>query len=173
MRRFTSFRRANTFSGSLPDPEKSSALADMDAGTIHSSHDAATETNVSTAALLSPSVPLPPPNLQVKRLDYYYSKWTRSWKYKNMGEKVTPEAIPIGSSSGNDPWQSYCFVVVRKLPRDPEVEPTFESLEKWAIQYVLMSSELGTSDSIAHPQTHIHRLHCTFMMSDSDLPSVE
>lgn len=25
---------------------------------------------------------LPPPNLKVKRLDYYYSRWSRKWKYQ-------------------------------------------------------------------------------------------
>ncbi|GJE84502.1 ATPase family AAA domain-containing protein [Phanerochaete sordida] len=128
MRRFTSFRRANTFSGSPPDPEKSGVLPDMYAGTITPSHDAATETNGSTAALLSPSAPLPPPNLQVKRLDYYYSKWTRSWKYKNMGEKITPEPVKVGVVTNNtkntDPWQSFCFVVVRTLSQDGG-EPAF------------------------------------------------
>jgi hypothetical protein len=26
--------------------------------------------------------PLPSPNLKVKRVDFYYSKWSRKWKYQ-------------------------------------------------------------------------------------------
>jgi hypothetical protein len=26
--------------------------------------------------------PAPVPSLKVKRVDYYYSRWTRAWKYK-------------------------------------------------------------------------------------------
>jgi hypothetical protein len=26
--------------------------------------------------------PLSPPNLKVKRVDYYYSKWSKKWKYQ-------------------------------------------------------------------------------------------
>lgn len=83
--------------------------------------------NASTAALIAPSAPLPLPSLKVKRVDYYYSRWSKSWKYKNTGEKVTPETIPVGASSGNDQWAAFCFVVVRKLPRKDEgEEPTFQ-----------------------------------------------
>lgn len=84
----------------------------------------------STTALLTPSATLPPPNLKIKRLDYYYSRWSKSWKYKNMGDKVTPEMTIIGaSSSGNDPWQSYCFVVIRTLSRSDE-DPVFQVVIK-------------------------------------------
>ncbi|KAL4244344.1 hypothetical protein ABKN59_010662 [Abortiporus biennis] len=93
-----------------------------------STNDVATETISSTTALVTPSVPLPPPNLKVKRVDHYWSNWSKAWKYKNTGTKITAETGTLGSSnsSGNDPWQSFCFVVVRKLPRLPEDgEPTF------------------------------------------------
>ena len=75
------------------------------------------------------AVPLAAPNLKVKRVDYYYSRWSKSWKYKNMGDKVTPEKIPLGSTSSNDAWQGFCFVVVRTLSRNDE-EPTFHLVIK-------------------------------------------
>lgn len=86
--------------------------------------------HASTTALMTPSVPLPPPNLKVKRLDYYYSRWSKSWKYKDMGDKVTPEAPPVGASSANDAWQAYCFVVVRTLSRKEDEPPTFRVVIK-------------------------------------------
>ncbi len=74
-------------------------------------------------------VPFAPPTLKIKRVDYYYSRWTKGWKYKNMGDKVTPEKVPLGSTSNNDAWQSFCFVVVRTLSRNEE-EPTFHVVVK-------------------------------------------
>ncbi|KAI0088346.1 P-loop containing nucleoside triphosphate hydrolase protein [Irpex rosettiformis] len=80
---------------------------------------------------MSSTVPVLPPNLKVKRVDYYYSRWSKAWKYKNMGDKITAEMTPIGSSSGgNDQWQQYCFVVVRTLPREEDQEPTFSFIIK-------------------------------------------
>ena len=38
-----------------------------------------TESNVST---IIRDEPLPIPSLKVKRVDYYYSRWTKSWKYR-------------------------------------------------------------------------------------------
>ncbi|KAI0922719.1 hypothetical protein AcV5_009616 [Taiwanofungus camphoratus] len=85
----------------------------------------------STAALLN-AVPPPVPNLKVKRVDFYYSNWTKSWKYRSSSSKVTPEMIrPMGNGvNDSDPWQSYCFVVVRKMPRDQQLEPTFQVVVK-------------------------------------------
>jgi hypothetical protein len=31
---------------------------------------------------MTADVPLAPPSLKVKRLDYYYSKWSKTWKYR-------------------------------------------------------------------------------------------
>lgn len=130
MRRFLSTRRAST--ALEPMSEKGNASTGTDTGTVESSaQDVATERNTSTTALLPPSAPLPLPSLKVKRVDYYYSKWSKSWKYKNMGEKVTPETVPVGAVTGNDPWQSFCFVVVRSFPRQQEdEEPTFQVIIK-------------------------------------------
>ncbi|RPD60635.1 P-loop containing nucleoside triphosphate hydrolase protein [Lentinus tigrinus ALCF2SS1-6] len=66
-----------------------------------------------------PQVPVPPPNLKIKRVDHYWSSWSKGWKYRNTGSSVVAEAVrPVGNGTDNDPWQNFCFVVVRKLP-DP------------------------------------------------------
>lgn len=96
----------------------------------------------STAALMSPNrdaLTLPSPNLKIKKVDYYWSSWSKTWKYKNTGSKVTPDSVGFGSmltspsTASNDPWQGFCFVVVRKLPgadEVPSVEPTFQVVVK-------------------------------------------
>ncbi|KAI0329766.1 P-loop containing nucleoside triphosphate hydrolase protein [Cubamyces sp. BRFM 1775] len=68
---------------------------------------------------------LPPPNLKIKRVDNYWSNWSKGWKYRNTGSGVVAEAVnPVGNGTANDPWQNFCFVVVRKLPqhRDSDKE---------------------------------------------------
>ncbi|KAI0672088.1 P-loop containing nucleoside triphosphate hydrolase protein [Trametes maxima] len=94
----------------------------------------------STSALVAPSSSNgnsspPVANLKVKRVDNYYSTWSKAWKYRNSGSNINPEAILTvgnGSRDGNDPWQSYCFVVVRKIPKpgDEQGEPTFQVVVK-------------------------------------------
>ncbi|KAK7452678.1 hypothetical protein VKT23_012079 [Stygiomarasmius scandens] len=56
------------------------------------------------------------PSLKVKRVDNYYSKWSKSWKYRNTSSKVAVESIPILNRGENDPWRDCLFVVVRRLP---------------------------------------------------------
>ncbi|TFK64312.1 P-loop containing nucleoside triphosphate hydrolase protein [Pluteus cervinus] len=79
--------------------------------------------------------PLTPPSLKVKRVDYYYSRWTRNWKYRNMSAKVTVEAIPMMQAVSNDMWKEYSIVLVRRLPREENIEPTFRIVVK--SEYVL------------------------------------
>ncbi|KAH9903157.1 P-loop containing nucleoside triphosphate hydrolase protein [Cubamyces lactineus] len=102
-------------------------------------HEETNEDERSTTALVSDGPPgtasLPPVNLKVKRVDYYYSKWSKVWKYKNTGSSFNPEVlftVGNGNPDGPDPWQSYCFVVVRKLPQanDEPCEPTFDVVVK-------------------------------------------
>lgn len=39
--------------------------------------------NKSTAStVVREEGPLPVPSLKIKRVDYYYSRWTKSWKYR-------------------------------------------------------------------------------------------
>lgn len=123
---FGKLKRASTFP--LPSAFNSGSVSEKD--NSGNSTTAAADDSASTAALMTPAVPLAHPTLKVKRVDYYYSRWSRSWKYKNTGDKITPETVPIGSSSGNDAWQSFCFVVVRKLPRDPDEDASFEIVIK-------------------------------------------
>ncbi|RDX52360.1 P-loop containing nucleoside triphosphate hydrolase protein [Lentinus brumalis] len=90
----------------------------------------------STAALVAPSAPPPPPNLKVKRVDYFYSSWSKAWKYRNTSSKVKADVLQTignGDTNGVDPWQTYCFVVVRKLPQPvdgEQGEPTFQVVVK-------------------------------------------
>lgn len=130
MRRYLSLRRAST---ALPTvSEKDSAPSEL-ATRVTSSIRSETERNTSTTALLPATTPLAPPNLKVKRVDHYYSRWSKSWKYRNTGDKIIPEPVPVGATTTavNDPWGSFCFVVVRTLPRDKEgAEPTFRVIIK-------------------------------------------
>jgi hypothetical protein len=80
--------------------------------------------------------PLPPPTLKVKRVDYYYSRWSRKWKYQNSGSNVIPELRPLPSDGKEDPWQEFCFVVIRTIPKSEQnLEPTFKVVVK--SQYLL------------------------------------
>ncbi|KAJ6565102.1 hypothetical protein B0H10DRAFT_1096922 [Mycena sp. CBHHK59/15] len=91
------------------------------------------ESNVSTIVR---DEPLPPASSKVKRVDYFYSRWSKSWKYKNMNSKVTVETLPIlGGGGGNDPWKDYSFVVVRTIPQQENREPTFKIVVK--SEYIL------------------------------------
>ena len=100
----------------------------------------------STAPLVpASSAPPPPPNLKVKRVDYFWSTWSKQWKYRNTSAKVRPDdalkAVGNGLDDGNDPWQGFCFVVVRKLPQPGDEkekdEPTFQVVVK--SPYLLMA----------------------------------
>ena len=83
-----------------------------------------------------PPAPLAPANFKVKRVDYFYSNWSKAWKYRNTSSKVKADALQTvgnGDSNAPDPWQGYCFVVVRKLPQPvdgEQGEPTFQVVVK-------------------------------------------
>ena len=142
MRRYFSLSRSTRrHSSFLPEvseevtsekPPPSGVAHDSSGSSIHGGDESAAGDVSSTTALMTPTVALAPPNLKVKRVDHYWSTWQKTWKYKNMGAKVTPEASHLlTSSNGNDPWQAFCFVVVRKLPRNPdEADPTFQVVIK-------------------------------------------
>ncbi|KAF6758888.1 P-loop containing nucleoside triphosphate hydrolase protein [Ephemerocybe angulata] len=51
------------------------------------------------------------------RVDNYYSRWSKSWKYRNTSSKVAVESVPVLSGGQNDQWKDYSFVVVRTIPR--------------------------------------------------------
>ncbi|KAJ7362562.1 P-loop containing nucleoside triphosphate hydrolase protein [Mycena albidolilacea] len=74
--------------------------------------------------------PLPPALLKTKSVDYFYSTWSRTWKYRKMSAKATAEALPVLSSAHNDPWKEYGLVLVRTVPQDKNTEPTFQIMIK-------------------------------------------
>ncbi|KAH9934528.1 P-loop containing nucleoside triphosphate hydrolase protein [Epithele typhae] len=101
--------------------------------------DSLDDDEASTAALFSPAAPPPPAVLKVKRVDYYYSTWSKVWKYRNTSAKVRADALLTVVGNGNegnadDAWAGYCFVVVRKIPQPTtdgqQGEPTFQVVVK-------------------------------------------
>ncbi|KAF5324114.1 hypothetical protein D9619_011112 [Psilocybe cf. subviscida] len=70
---------------------------------------------------------IPPPSLKVKRVDHYYSSWTKSWKYKNTNSKITLEGFAIVKGGENDIWNEFSFVIVRKIS---ELSPIFKLVVK-------------------------------------------
>ncbi|OCH86746.1 P-loop containing nucleoside triphosphate hydrolase protein [Obba rivulosa] len=140
MNRILSLKRASTSGVRSPLPQEvqekagpsGSSSGDTETASTHNG-DGEDETG-STAALVSAPAALPPPTLKVKRVDHYWSNWSKAWKYRNTSSKVTPEMMTAfgGSSDSSDPWLSFCFVVVRKMPQnmDEGQEPTFQIVVK-------------------------------------------
>ncbi|RPD60608.1 P-loop containing nucleoside triphosphate hydrolase protein [Lentinus tigrinus ALCF2SS1-7] len=99
-------------------------------------HEDGPEDDDSTTALVASAALPPPPNLKVKRVDYFYSSWSKAWKYRNSSSKVKADVLQTignGDTGGVDPWVSYCFVVVRKIPQPvdgEQGEPTFQVVVK-------------------------------------------
>ncbi|KAJ7775948.1 hypothetical protein DFH07DRAFT_911992 [Mycena maculata] len=83
--------------------------------------------------------PLPPASSKIKRVDYFYSRWSKGWKYKNMNSKVTVETLPIIGGNGNDQWKDYSFVVVRTIPQIENQKPTFKIVIK--SEYILKACQ--------------------------------
>ncbi|THU96035.1 P-loop containing nucleoside triphosphate hydrolase protein [Dendrothele bispora CBS 962.96] len=52
------------------------------------------------------------PSLKIKRVDHYYSKWSKSWKYRNTSSRTLVETPPILNRSENDPWRDFLFVYI-------------------------------------------------------------
>jgi Domain of unknown function (DUF7025) len=109
-----SLRRSNLEPARVFESEKTPLTAeDNDQSTIATGH-----------------TPLPPPNLKIKKVDHFYSRWSKKWKYQNSGSNAIPEAMALPVDGKDDPWQNFCFVVVRTLPRREEKEPTFQIVVK-------------------------------------------
>lgn len=85
-----------------------------------------TEQDASTTSTLR--VPLPPPCLKVKKVDHYFSRWQKKWKYENTGTNIIPELrhLPETSGGSDDPWQGFCFVVIREIPREQDKDPYYK-----------------------------------------------
>ncbi|KIK53847.1 hypothetical protein GYMLUDRAFT_178329 [Collybiopsis luxurians FD-317 M1] len=79
-----------------------------------------------------------PPSLKIKRVDHYYSRWYKAWKYKNTSSSITIESgSPLGRGD-NDTWKDYLFVIVRKITNNDgsEIkEPTLKIVVK--SEYIL------------------------------------
>lgn len=113
MRRLLSQSRSSRFSFNGQTPEKNQEKAPL-----HDA-DASDDADTTTTTTAQPPAPLAPPNLKVKRVDHYWSTWAKSWKYRTTGSGVVAEAVrPVGNGTDSDPWEKFCFVVVRKFP-DP------------------------------------------------------
>ncbi|ESK83372.1 p-loop containing nucleoside triphosphate hydrolase protein [Moniliophthora roreri MCA 2997] len=61
-------------------------------------------------AIAAQSEVLAPSSLKIKRVDHYYSKWYKDWRYRNTSSNVTAESIPILSRGANDPWKDFSFI---------------------------------------------------------------
>ncbi|KAF9256971.1 P-loop containing nucleoside triphosphate hydrolase protein [Marasmius fiardii PR-910] len=72
---------------------------------------------------------LEPPSLKVKRVDHYYSRWSRQWKYRNTSSKIIVEPGPTVARV-NGMWKEFNFVLVRRIPRKEWEEPTFKIVIK-------------------------------------------
>lgn len=66
------------------------------------------------------------PTLEVKYVDYYRITQTRQWAYRDTGSLSRPATIP----PDNDPWRSFCFVVICTIPIKHGAEPTFHIVVK-------------------------------------------
>ncbi|KAF8882735.1 P-loop containing nucleoside triphosphate hydrolase protein [Gymnopilus junonius] len=97
----------------------SSSTSHADEKTIDDDHE-------SKASTVVREEPLPAPSLK---------RWTKSWKYRNTSSKVTVESLPMMQSSGNDAWKEFSFVIVRTMPRQENMEPTFKLVVK--SEYIL------------------------------------
>ncbi|KAJ7271488.1 hypothetical protein C8J57DRAFT_285425 [Mycena rebaudengoi] len=95
--------------------------------------------NESKVSTIVRDEPLPPASTKVKRVDYYYSRWSKGWKYKNMNSKVTVETLPILGGGGNDAWKEFSFVIVRTIHQQENREPTFKVVVK--SEYILKACQ--------------------------------
>ncbi|KAK1232480.1 hypothetical protein PQX77_004382 [Marasmius sp. AFHP31] len=73
---------------------------------------------------------LEPPSLKINRVDHYYSRWSREWKYRNTSSKVTAESSHLIGRGSGGLWKDYNFVLVRTIPREEDGEPSFKIVLK-------------------------------------------
>lgn len=108
-----------------PYPIFASASTDPEKATVgdEESTDQATQAT-------SVQAPAPLPTLKVKKVDHFYSRWSKKWKYQNSGSNVIPELRPLPSDGKDDPWQEFCFVIVREIPNDGQSSPYFKFVIK-------------------------------------------
>ncbi|KAL0571467.1 hypothetical protein V5O48_010503 [Marasmius crinis-equi] len=73
---------------------------------------------------------LEPPSLKIKRVDHYYSRWSKEWKYRNTSSKVKVESVPVIGRGSSGMWKDFSFVLVRKVPQEEGREPTYKIVVK-------------------------------------------
>ncbi|KAJ3850524.1 P-loop containing nucleoside triphosphate hydrolase protein [Lentinula lateritia] len=99
-----------------------------------SAHEKDTDSAVSTIVYEA----VAPPSLKIKRVDHYYSRWYKAWRYRNTSSAITVESVPLINRGENDPWKDYLFVIVRRLPDSNATgnkEPSFRFVVK--SEYIL------------------------------------
>ncbi|KAF8632729.1 hypothetical protein AX15_001724 [Amanita polypyramis BW_CC] len=74
---------------------------------------------------------IPMPSFQVKRVDCYYSSWSKLWKYRNTNYKVaaegrSPRTTVVPFPSIIDQWKDCALVLVRTIPIEKHLKPTFK-----------------------------------------------
>ncbi|KIJ53579.1 hypothetical protein M422DRAFT_241814 [Sphaerobolus stellatus SS14] len=79
-----------------------------------------------TSTVQDPPAPGPVANLKIKKVDHFYSKWSKKWKYTNSGSNIIPELRTQPAEGKDDPWQQYCFVVIREIPQNGDAQPYFK-----------------------------------------------
>src|SRR6266545_2454950 len=87
--------------------------------------DARSQTSTASTVVREVEGSVTVPSLKIKRVDYYYSPWSRPWKYRvpiffflsvshspsyQNTSKVTVESLPIIHSTSNDAWKDCSFV---------------------------------------------------------------
>ncbi|KAF7362807.1 AAA domain-containing protein [Mycena venus] len=78
----------------------------------------------SKTSTIAEDEPLPPALLKIKRLDYFYSRWSKGWKYRKINTNTT-DTLPVLPGAPNDQWKDYGIVFVRTIPQQENLPPTF------------------------------------------------
>lgn len=131
------------------------------------------EDNNDQCTITSAHTPLPPPNLKIKKVDHFYSRWSKKWKYQNSGSNAIPEAMALPVDGRDDPWQNFCFVVVRTLPRREDQDMQFHIVVK--SPYLLKACKdviadvQGVSWNVVPLKVRFHNAEACRMLTPQDL----
>ena len=98
----------------------------MAADSVNGDTEATTNTppSPSPSPTLADSDKTPSPKLEIKYVDSKYSEDPKGWQYEDTSNPagVPAELVqPVGmDTSGDDSWDEFCFVVVRRHPKPKE-----------------------------------------------------
>lgn len=91
--------------------------------------------------------------LQVKRVDHVFDIHTHTWSYEDTKVDADSQILRGGKKSdGSDVWQSFCFVIVRKIPPQgtlPGMEPTVAITVKSPHLRTLCKNVIGDIPSLS------------------------